>query len=597
MIDAAIFQDIVDTTIYPILLTKKNNTNSNFEIIYQNTAFQKLTNNIQTNDSSFLETMNKFSDLINWQKIVDNTFSSTENQELTFYSPLLSNWFEIIFSKLENDYLVLILHNNTSSVEHENQLKNQNIKLECLTEELEISKQSLKNKLENIETLNKKLQQVAFYDSLTALPNRASFSDKLQDILRQARKDKSLFGIMLIDIDNFKNINDTLGHIAGDAVLSLAGKQLKLFQREDIQIFRFGGDEFLVLAKNIASKDSMLTIADTIFESLTAVNIQISAGISLYPDDSEDADELLKFADMALYDVKQKGKNNVFFFHYVMKEKFLGKIQLETKLQQALNSGLFQLYYQPQVDITTNSLRGFEALLRWYDKDIGWISPEKFIPIAEESRLVIPLGSWVLETACRTLANWQKNFNFKGIMSVNVSPIQIKKPGFLDELLDVINKYDIYKPSLEIEITEGILIENFAEILPILQTIKDLGIGLSLDDFGTGYSSLSYLQILPLTTLKIDKSFVENITQKNSIESEITSAIISLVTKMGLDTIAEGVENEEQLEVLINKKCKNTQGFLMGKPMPEEVCEKMLDGDESAILRIDTGRQPIRYSI
>ncbi|MBP7480187.1 MAG: EAL domain-containing protein [Spirochaetaceae bacterium] len=280
-----------------------------------------------------------------------------------------------------------------------------------------------------------------------------------------------------------------------------------------------------------------------------------------------------------------------------MQDKLLKRLNLETKLNEAMLNGSFKLYYQPQVDITTNKLRGFEALLRWYDDEIGWISPDQFIPLAEESRLVIPLGDWVMDTACATLRNWIDTYNFEGIMSINVSPIQLKKPSFIYDLDETIKKYSLDPRKIEIEVTEGVLIENMEETVRLLQDVKNLGVGISLDDFGTGYSSLSYLQILPLTTLKIDKSFIANITSKNSVEAEITDSIISLVTKMGLDTIAEGVENAEQLGVLQQINCRNTQGFLMGKPMPVDICEKMLSGDESAILRIENGQDPIRYSI
>jgi len=239
----------------------------------------------------------------------------------------------------------------------------------------------------------------------------------------------------------------------------------------------------------------------------------------------------------------------------------------------------FQLYYQPQFDVATNKLRGFEALLRWYDDEIGWINPEQFIPIAEETKLVIPLGEWILETAISTLKEWIEKYDFDGIMSVNVSPVQLKKPSFIFDLKDLIKKHSIPTHNLEIEITEGVFIDNKNEVIGLLNQIRDMGIGLSLDDFGTGYSSLSYLQLLPITTLKIDKSFIANITDKSGVEANITDSIISMVTKMGLDTIAEGVEKNEQLDILKKINCKNIQGFLKGKPMPKERCEQILGGD------------------
>ena len=218
-------------------------------------------------------------------------------------------------------------------------------------------------------------------------------------------------------------------------------------------------------------------------------------------------------------------------------------------------------------------------MLRWYDEDTGWISPEQFIPIAEETRLVIPLGDWILERAIKTLKEWIEDFGFDGIMSVNVSPVQLKKQTFLYDLISLVKKDKIPTKNLENEITEGVFIDNKNEVIDLLKQIRELGIGLSLDDFGTGYSSLSYLQMLPITTLKIDKSFIANITDKGGVEANITDSIISMVTKMGLDTIAEGVERREQLDILKKINCKNIQGFLKGKPMPKERCEQILGGD------------------
>jgi len=332
----------------------------------------------------------------------------------------------------------------------------------------------------------------------------------------------------------------------------------------------------------------MVTISDALLEALNGEGINISGGITIYPDDSLQAEELMKFADMAMFDVKKNGKNNIAFFHHIMQDKFLKKMNLENRLSKAMADKCFQLYFQPQFDIATNKLRGFEALLRWHDDDLGWISPEQFIPLAEESRLIIlPLGEWVLDTALATLQKWQKLYSFAGIMSVNVSPVQLKESDFIDILGEKIKQYEIDPKFLEIEITEGVLIDNMQETVKKLNRIRAMGIGISLDDFGTGYSSLRYLQILPLTTLKIDKSFIANISSKDGVEANITDSIITMVTNMGLDTIAEGVETGDQLDMLKKINCHNIQGFLKGKPMPADICERVLNGDNSALLTID----------
>ncbi len=285
---------------------------------------------------------------------------------------------------------------------------------------------------------------------------------------------------------------------------------------------------------------------------------------------------------MAKLEAKKKGKNNITAFQTLMQEKFLSKLNIETKLSKAMVEKNFQLYYQPQFYTQSEKLRGFEALLRWHDDDLGWISPEQFVPLAEETHLVIPLGNWVIDTALRTLSEWEQRFNFDGIMSVNVSPIQFSQEDFISKFLKKIDFYKINPRHLEIEITEGVLIENVDSVISKLNEVKNLGIGISLDDFGTGYSSLRYLQMLPLTTLKIDKSFIKNI----ATDSKLTEGILTLVSKMGLDTIAEGVEREEQLDLLKKFNCNTIQGFLRGKPMPKNLCDRLLGGDLSAILTI-----------
>jgi len=259
-----------------------------------------------------------------------------------------------------------------------------------------------------------------------------------------------------------------------------------------------------------------------------------------------------------------------------MQETLLARLNMERRMFITLEEEKFLLFYQPQYDVASKTLRGFEALVRWFDPELGYVNPAKFIPVAEETRVIIALGDWIMRTACKTLRDWYDQFNFTGILSVNVSPVQLKKASFLDDLRGIIAEYGIKPMTLEIEITEGVLIDNFEASIKLLQEIKDLGVGISLDDFGTGYSSLSYLQFLPLTTLKIDKSFIANITKDKSIEFDITDAIVNLVNKLGLDTIAEGVETDDQLDVIQRINCKTIQGFLTGKPMSKSDCEKMI---------------------
>lgn len=474
------------------------------------------------------------------------------------------------------DYVAVSLTNVSQAKEYESALSEQNKKLEEVTSQLKSSRLNLDSQLKNIQQLNEQLLFAAYHDSLTDLYNRSWLSTMMKVQIKETTEKNEKFGILLFDIDNMKDINDSRGHNAGDELLKQVATILKLMESKTVTATRFGGDEFVLLYKNIKDRDEAIEISKKALRFLNAEGIGISGGISIFPDDSKKTEDLLKFADMAKIEAKKNGKNNVACFHSLMQEKFLSKLNIETKMSKAMASRNFQLYYQPQFDAKTKELRGFEALLRWYDSDLGWISPEQFIPLAEETHLVVPLGDWVMTTALATIKEWEMKFSFNGIMSVNVSPVQFVQEDFIEKLFKKIEKSGIDKKHLEIEITEGVLIDNVEDTISKLNKIREQGVGLSLDDFGTGYSSLRYLQLLPLTTLKIDKSFVSNIAEKDGFEAKLTESIISLVSKMGLNTIAEGVENEEQLKMIQKFNCRTIQGFLLGKPMPKEQCEKLL---------------------
>lgn len=505
----------------------------------------------------------------------------------SFYSKQLKMWIQVRMSPLKNNLIAISLENVSQDKEYEAELEKQNKKLAEVSKMLEKSQKDLNTQLESIKTLNNQLYFAAFHDSLTNLYNVAWLNSNLKVFFDECEKSETKLALILFDIDNLKDINDSEGHNRGDEIIRNSATIFRLFENENIIPLRFGGDEFIVIHKNLRDKEQAQFLASKILEMFNAEGIGLSGGISIFPDDTKDYDDLLKFADMAKSDVKRNGKNNTICFHSVMQEKFLKKLHLETKLSKATADKQFKLYFQPQFEIKTEKVRGFEALLRWHDDELGWISPEQFIPLAEETNLVIPIGDWVLETALKTLEEWEKKFNFNGVISVNVSPVQFKQDDFLEKFNRKVNKYKISPNHLELELTEGMLIADYdmTNTIKKLNQLKEKRIGISLDDFGTGYSSLRYLQMLPLTTLKIDKSFVKSL-KNNGIEADITESIISLVQKMGLDTIAEGVEAEEQLEALKKLNCQYVQGFLTGKPMPKALCEKMLDGDKSAILTI-----------
>ena len=554
-------------------------TKTKFTIHFYNESFGKNYGNLVKIGDCGKKCTELLSKEIDWYKMANDCLESGVSQVATFYSTICSAWLRIHMNSTQSGFIIIAVVNVSADKEREQQLLRQNLRLAALTDELSNSREDLKKKLENINFLNEQLEFTAYHDGMTGLCNRQKFKMDFEKWLSESKTSGEKFGLILLDLDNMKLINDAQGHSEGDVVICHAADLLKKFMKEHIKVYRYGGDEFIVMMKNINSQDTILNAGDLLLEMMNEEGIDFSGGIAICPDDGDNFEDILKYADMAMFEAKRKGKNDLCFFQAVMRERFMEKVAIQSKLSTAVNDELFQLYYQPQFDVATNKLRGFEALLRWHDEDTGWISPEQFIPIAEETKLVIPLGDWILETAVSTLKEWIDRFDFDGIMSVNVSPVQLKKPTFMFDLLQLLKKYEIPTKNLEIEITEGVFIDNKLETITLLKQIRELGIGLSLDDFGTGYSSLSYLQLLPITTLKIDKSFIANITDKTCVEANITDSIISMVTKMGLDTIAEGVERTEQLDVLKEINCKNIQGFLKGKPMPKERCEQILGGN------------------
>lgn len=579
MLELSEYKTILDTIPAAVIIAvpvKQDEKITDFSIVYVNECFRNLTKNFIKEGVLFSSFKEKISQDINWFDMAVETIKTKKTIEETFYSHNFSIWIQLVEKCVPGDYVAVSLTNVSQAKEYESALSEQNKKLEEVTSQLKSSRLNLDSQLKNIQQLNEQLLFAAYHDSLTDLYNRSWLSTMMKVQIKETTEKNEKFGILLFDIDNMKDINDSRGHNAGDELLKQVATILKLMESKTVTATRFGGDEFVLLYKNIKDRDEAIEISKKALRFLNAEGIGISGGISIFPDDSKKTEDLLKFADMAKIEAKKNGKNNVACFHSLMQEKFLSKLNIETKMSKAMANRNFQLYYQPQFDAKTKELRGFEALLRWYDSDLGWISPEQFIPLAEETHLVVPLGDWVMTTALATIKEWEMKFSFNGIMSVNVSPVQFVQEDFIEKLFKKIEKSGIDKKHLEIEITEGVLIDNVEDTISKLNKIREQGVGLSLDDFGTGYSSLRYLQLLPLTTLKIDKSFVSNIAEKDGFEANLTESIISLVSKMGLNTIAEGVENEEQLKMIQKFNCRTIQGFLLGKPMPKEQCEKLL---------------------
>ena len=524
-----------------------------FELVFFNEAFSRTVSKTILKFHYFHEFKALLSTEVPWNDMADKAINKIPCEPVTYFSDLSNGWFRVQMKGMDGGYIVVNIENITKEREH-----------------------------------SKKLLDTAYIDILTGLYNRNKFLDDIADLTAQAQFNGTKLGLLLIDIDNMKIINDYNGHTAGDEVLKKSAEILKRFSKNIIKAYRFGGDEFLLAIKNCSSMDSITNVCDTVFESFNSEQIKFSGGIAVYPDDSEEPEDLLRFTDIAMRRAKKEGKNRITNFKPEMQRVFIQKLNMQAKMSAALLNSDFYLVYQPQFDIKTGDLRGFEALMRWYDKELGDIGPAIFIPLAEETGMILEIGDWVLNAAFCTLKNWQQKYSFKGIMSINISPMQLKQPNFIENIRNLLIKYNLNPDTVEIEITEGIMIENMNEAIEELNSLKNIGLRISLDDFGTGYSSLSYLQVLPLNTLKIDKSFITGITEKNGIQANITNSIITMVTKMGLQTIAEGVEKNEQLQILKEFNCHIVQGFLRGKPMPEQNCAAYLGGKKSALISLET---------
>jgi len=443
-------------------------------------------------------------------------------------------------------------------------------------------------------TERKKTEEIifnmAFYDSLTNLPNRTQFLNRLNEELIKPCNSQSAGALLYIDLDNFKSVNDTLGHSFGDVLLIKVAERLSSTVNEDILVARFGGDEFIILLPEISCTDEVVSFADKLikrFREPWHINgydlfSTISVGITIYPRDGSDIVELLKNADMAMYKAKEMGKNNYQFYKPSMREKIIERSELEKSLHRAILNNEFILEYQPQFDIEENRIVSLEALIRWAHPTKGLIPPSAFISLAEETGLISEIGSWVMETACREMKALH-DYGYKGLMvSINISSVQLQKEGFVDLVKDILERTGLEPQYLELEITESLMIDNFDDNIAILNELKKLGIKISLDDFGTGYSSLNYLKQIPLSTLKIDKSFITDI-EKDSAQKFIIEAIISLAQKIGLEVTAEGVESVEQFKYLKELHCDRVQGFLVSKPEPASKLVAMLESGSKVL--------------
>lgn len=432
------------------------------------------------------------------------------------------------------------------------------------------------------------IHQLNFYDPLTGLPNRKLITQNLTQAIENSEKEKEYGGVILIDLDDFKAINDTLGHSIGNELLNEVAYRLQSVLERGCTLSRIGGDEFLILIESISKNlfNTINVMEEYAFRVKSIINqpflinesehlFSSSIGIEIFLGKSYNCENILKHVEIAMYESKKSGKNTMRFFDPKMQEAIQDKLSLELDLKNALSKEQFCLYYQPQIDIN-NQIIGFEALIRWIHPTRGIVPPNVFIPLAEENGLIIPIGEWVIQTACKQLKKFELSEKTENLtISVNVSIKQFQERYFIKSLSTILSKYMVPQDKLLLELTESIFINEAATIIDKMQKIKDLGISFSMDDFGTGYSSLSSLKKLPLHELKIDQSFVRDITSDPN-DAIIVKTIIGMANNLGLNVVAEGVETLEQYNFLKKYNCKYFQGYLFGKPAPIEEIEKIL---------------------
>ena len=412
-------------------------------------------------------------------------------------------------------------------------------------------------------------------DPLTGLPNRLLFNDRLNSALAEAHRGSEMLAVVFVDVDRFKTINDSLGHAVGDQVLIAVAQRLKSNVRGTDTVARYAGDEFTLILRHIVQRDDVLRIAEKIVRAMEVplqladgleLSITTSLGLSFYPDDAVEAERLLKQADVAMYSAKGMGRNNFQAYVAVSEESHRQRLALESKLRQAERNGELRVFFQPQVDARSEDIVGMEALLRWEHPELGMISPGFFVPLAEDTGLIIPIGEWVLAAACREARRWQQEYGLALRLGVNLSPLQLRQPGLVQTVGKVLHETGLDPRQLDLEVTESINVKSIPNLIETLNALRDLGCGVSIDDFGTGQSSLDYIKRFPADRIKIDQAFVRNIGLDPDDEA-IVRATLSMAHSLNCEVVAEGVETEQHFEFLRNEGCDVLQGFLFCRPL------------------------------
>ncbi|UED74052.1 bifunctional diguanylate cyclase/phosphodiesterase [Brevibacillus sp. DP1.3A] len=425
------------------------------------------------------------------------------------------------------------------------------------------------------------IHHLAYHDALTDLPNRRMYVQQLSKEMMQAKRFQSNLAVLFLDMDRFKDVNDSFGHDVGDMLLIEASKRLQACLKQGDVVARLGGDEFTILQNHLQDRSEATALAEQIMNQLQrpfeleghAFNVSCSIGIAMYPQDGDNPEDLLKRADTALYTVKSRGKNGYDFFDPTMEAKSLERILMENEMRKAIEQEQFQIYYQPKIDIVTSSMTGMEALVRWVHPELGIIPPNRFIPIAEETGMILALGEWILKQACKQNKIWHdQGYTLK--VSVNLSARQIYQKDLVEMIKDILRETNLSPDWLELEITESIFVK-MEEATAVLQQIRDIGIQISIDDFGTGYSSFSYIKSLPVDTIKIDASFIRDI-HHNQESQAIVKAIVTIAQSLNMNVIAEGIELHDQVAALKENGCDHGQGYLFSKPLPTDAFDQFL---------------------
>jgi diguanylate cyclase (GGDEF)-like protein len=427
------------------------------------------------------------------------------------------------------------------------------------------------------------IQYQAYHDALTGLPNRKHFSDYLTNALAESATSDEKLAVVFIDLDRFKLINDSLGHDFGDLLLRSICHRLREFLHDDDMLSRWGGDEFILLVRNVVSADYAFRLAQKMLKAFERpficdgreLYVSASMGISLYPFDGDEVESLIKNSDTAMYRAKQSGRNSCQLYTPQMNESAFARLSLENSLCRAIERNELVVYYQAQINMESTRISGVEALIRWQHPELGLLAPDKFVPLAEETGLIVTVGNWLLRAACLQSRAWQLEGLPALHLGINISTYQFKQPDFIDRLNDVLTETQLDPHYLDLELTESIIMEDIQENIKKLHKLRDMGINLSIDDFGTGYSSLSYLKRLPINVLKIDRSFVQEIVT-NHLDRAIAISIVTLAHHLNLRVVAEGVETQAQMELLRSLKCDEMQGYLFNKPLPADELVKLL---------------------